>query len=309
MRPLTSPLNGEVGVNINNGITWSTASIIVTGYLVSIGTTPGGTDIANNVDVGLATTYNPGPFAYETTYYVSIVPYNDNGNAENCNEESFTTRNDPNQVLDCNINETVNTVYCYENNDATGFNFQSNTGAPLFIFFNAGQMEGCCDDITIYDGVDNTAPILFQGNNGGDLTGVSATSTGDALFVQIDSDFSINCQGNGYINMDFDVSCVDTTSIPNCNATLTAPANGAIDVNENDDLNWTPATIFVEGYTLYMGTTPGGTDVLNGVDVGNVTTYEPGTLDFATTYYVTIIPYNLNGDATNCTEESFYNPK
>ena len=56
-----------------------------------------------------------------------------------------------------------------------------------------------------------------------------------------------------------------------------------------------------------MGTTPGGTNILNGVDVGNVTSYAipAATLAYSTQYYVTVIPKNIIGQATGCTENSF----
>ena len=298
---LTTPVNGEIAADINDDLVWSPASIIVTGYTISIGTTPGGTDVANNVDVGLATTYDPGTLLYETTYYVTITPYNDNGSAVNCTEQSFTTENDPNQVLDCSIGEEVNTVFCYENNDTTTFFFASNDGSPLVVVFNSGTTENGWDELVVTDS-DGTVIYNAYGNNG-DLTGLVFTSSGDSISVGVTSDGIItSCTNDPW---DFTVSCVDTTALPNCNSSLTAPLNGQTDVNENDDLNWSPATIFVTGYTLFMGTTPGGTDILNGVDVGNVLTYDPGTLDFDTTYYVTIVPYNDNGPATGCTEESF----
>ncbi|PWK18912.1 T9SS type B sorting domain-containing protein, partial [Xanthomarina spongicola] len=307
---LTDPLNGAAGVNENTNLTWSAASIFVTGYTLYMGTTPGGTDVLNGVDVGDVLTYNiPTTLDFSTTYYVTIIPYNDNGNAINCTEESFTTRNDPNQIIDCSANQVVNTVHCYDSNENEGvmaFNFASNDGSPLYIVFNSGQVENGWDELFILDS-DGTTNLNAATPYGaaGDLTGLTYTSTGNSLTVFVESDGIISCQSQGYTPWDFDVGCVDTTALPNCNASLTSPLNGAVDVSENNDLTWSPASVFVTGYTLYMGTTPGGTDVLNGVDVGNVLTYNPGTLDYSTTYYVTIIPYNDNGDATNCTEESF----
>ncbi|WP_191858649.1 T9SS type B sorting domain-containing protein [Hanstruepera ponticola] len=300
---LTTPANGSVDVNENTDITWSSASIIVTGYTISIGTTPGGTDILDSFDNGPATTYDPGTLDYETTYYVTIVPYNDNGPAINCNEQSFTTRDDPNQVLDCTNGEVINTTYCYEQNDTMVFNYASNDGSQISVVFNSGWIEAGWDELIV---TDSDGTIIFQGDNGGDLTGLSFLSSGDSISVAVDSDGSVSCQSTGNAQWDFTVSCFDATSVPNCNATLTGEvANGTIDVNENEDLTWSAASVLVTGYIINMGTTPGGTDVLNGVDVGNVLTYEPGVLNFSTTYYVTIIPYNDNGNATGCIEESF----
>ncbi|GGG39259.1 T9SS type B sorting domain-containing protein [Bizionia arctica] len=304
---LTTPANGAVNVNENENLTWSPASIFVTGYTLYMGTTPGGTDILDGVDVGNVLTYDPGTLAYETMYYVTIIPYNDNGPAINCNEQNFTTRLDPNQIIDCATSQVLNTVFCYENGNNTYqeiFSFQSSDGAPLNLFFNSGTIETCCDTLRIEEG-DGT--VLYQGTGDatGSFAGLSINSTTDRIVMFYEADSSVSCGSGSRTPWDFDVSCIDTTVIPNCNASLTSPIDGAVGVDEDDDLTWSPATIFVTGYTLYMGTTPGGTDVLDGVDVGTDLTYDPGTLTYGTTYYVTIVPYNTNGPATGCTEESF----
>jgi len=304
---LNNPDNGDINVSENTNINWTPASIFVTGYVISVGSTSGGTDIANNIDVGNVTSWDPpATLEFLTTYYITIRPYNDNGPAENCNEQIFTTRDDPNAPVDCASGAPKNTLYCYGNSDTTGFNFISSEGSPLFLIFNSGTIESCCDNITIYDGPDATFPVLFTGNNGGDLTGVSATSTGDMLFLQVDSDSSVSCESNANTEWDFDVFCVDTTIPPNCDAAITTPANGEIGVEIDTVINWSPASVLVTGYVLSIGTSPGASDVVNNVDVGNVLTYDPGALNYETTYYITITPYNLNGNATvGCVEESF----
>lgn len=91
---------------------------------------------------------------------------------------------------------------------------------------------------------------------------------------------------------------------PNC-STLTVPLNGATNVNEESNLTWSAATGVPTGYFLSVGTTPGGTEIVNNFDNGNSTSYNLPSLTFGATYYVRIIPYNANGNATGCTEESF----
>ncbi len=88
---LTSPVNGATNVSVTAALSWATAAT-ATGYRLNVGTTPGGTNILNNVDVGNVPTYNPpGNFPFNTTIYVTIIPYNAAGNAVGCGEESFTT--------------------------------------------------------------------------------------------------------------------------------------------------------------------------------------------------------------------------
>lgn len=63
---------------------------------MSIGTTVNGTDILNNEDVGLATSYNGlDNFAFDSIIYVSVIPYNNQGDALNCDFTSFTTETEP----------------------------------------------------------------------------------------------------------------------------------------------------------------------------------------------------------------------
>ena len=89
---LTFPLNGATGISVDPIITWAHSSGNQSGYKISIGTTLGGTQIANLVDVGNVNTYDhPSSFPYATTLYVKITPYWSGGDITNCPSESFTT--------------------------------------------------------------------------------------------------------------------------------------------------------------------------------------------------------------------------
>ncbi|MEH6536665.1 MAG: gliding motility-associated C-terminal domain-containing protein [Psychroserpens sp.] len=122
---------------------------------------------------------------------------------------TFTTTVQSNYAIDCTQAPTqIN--YCYDNNDTTNWTFTSTDGSPIRLTFNAGGIEGCCDDILVYDGADNTAPLIFQGNNGGDLSGLEFDSTGDTMYMEIDSDGSVSCaSGSGCCTApwDFTVAC------------------------------------------------------------------------------------------------------
>lgn len=96
----------------------------------------------------------------------------------------------------------------------------------------------------------------------------------------------------------------DNTIAPNCTQ-LEFPINGAVDVPIETVISW-PYAPRATGYILNVGTTPGGTDVINSQDVGNVLSFNfPFDLESETTYYVTIIPFNENGQITGCSESSF----
>jgi len=80
-------------------ITWDSA-LGASGYLISIGTTSGGTDVANNVDVGNATTFTPAtPLMNGTRYYYTVRSYSGTIVSPSCTERDFTTVCGPMPVL------------------------------------------------------------------------------------------------------------------------------------------------------------------------------------------------------------------
>ena len=160
----------------------------------------------------------------------------------NCGASGFSTWVGPFNFttnIEVVCGTSVNTTHCYTDNDTTTWTFTSNDGSPLRITFNAGGMESCCDEIIIYDGTDTTGTVLYQGNNGGNLTGLTFDSTTDSLHIVIDADVSVSCGSGGACctaQFDFTVACATCvnpiatfTNVPDC-------ANGeySIDVNLTD---------------------------------------------------------------------------
>ena len=72
-------------------------------------------------------------------------------------------------------------------------------------------------------------------------------------------------------------------------------------------LSWNPAPN-ADAYRVTIGTTPGGSDILNNVDVGSNPSYIFNSPIAATTYYWTVIPYNPLGFPTTCPSSSFLTP-
>jgi hypothetical protein len=104
--------------------------------------------------------------------------------------------------------ETSNTIvcgevsqyeYCYGNSEFTTWLFTSDSGSALRMAFDSGLIEDY-DVISIYDGTDNTGSLLYEsefddsGNT--DLSGVDVTSTGDSIYVEINSDGSVSCSSS-----------------------------------------------------------------------------------------------------------------
>lgn len=95
---LLKPLNQQFNIPVATPIEWAYASK-ATGYRISIGTSSEGSDIADNIDVGNALSYRlPVELPEDSQIYVRVTPYNENGAAPGCIEESFNTGV---AVLDC----------------------------------------------------------------------------------------------------------------------------------------------------------------------------------------------------------------
>ncbi|MBN8682196.1 MAG: gliding motility-associated C-terminal domain-containing protein [Chitinophagales bacterium] len=88
---LITPANNAVNVSPGTALSWAPAAGCIGGYLVSIGTSPGGTDILGQTNVGAGTTFTPpSGLPPGTTVYVNITPYNSLGNGLTASF-SFTT--------------------------------------------------------------------------------------------------------------------------------------------------------------------------------------------------------------------------
>ncbi|MDX1478053.1 MAG: GEVED domain-containing protein [Saprospiraceae bacterium] len=184
---LVSPAPGSSGVEITEDIAWAEV-FGANGYILNVGTTAGGGQIVNDVDVGDVTVYDPGMLPADQLIHVLITPYNLAGNATGCSVQTFTTE----------------------------------AGGP-----------------------------------------------------------------------------------PQCTQ-LTSPVAGSVDVDLDTDLVWAHAAGAQLGYKVNVGLTPGGGELANDVDVGNVTTYDPGTFPLDEEIFVRITPYGSAGDVTGCPVESFH---
>ncbi len=85
---------------------------------------------------------------------------------------------------------------------------------------------------------------------------------------------------------------------------ITSPANNAVNVPINSLINWTPV-IGASSYKLNIGTSLNGTELINNLNVENVTTYTPINLPYFDTIYVKVTPFNQYENAMNCSGVSF----
>ena len=87
---VVSPYDGKFDVSTNCTLEW-TAALGASGYKLYLGTDDPPTDTVNGDDLGDVLTYDCSHLELETDYYWQIVPYNENGDAIDCETWEFTT--------------------------------------------------------------------------------------------------------------------------------------------------------------------------------------------------------------------------
>jgi PKD repeat protein len=118
--------------------------------------------------------------------------------------------------------------------------------------------------------------------------------------------FSVSLTASNSAGSDDEIKATYITvySLPPC-ADAVAPPDGAYNVAINSTLDWS-SVADATGYKLYFGTDNPPTNVENGVDLGNITSYNPASdLAFNATYYWRIVSYGTGGDAIGCDTWSF----
>ncbi|WP_295232452.1 T9SS type A sorting domain-containing protein [uncultured Chryseobacterium sp.] len=97
---ITYPANNALSVPLSPNITWI-ASPNATGYKVSMGTTPGGTNVVNQQSVA-TTSFTPStPLSPNTNYYLRVTAVGAGGESAGCTELMFKTLPPPPANDDC----------------------------------------------------------------------------------------------------------------------------------------------------------------------------------------------------------------
>ncbi|MCB9361589.1 MAG: T9SS type A sorting domain-containing protein [Flavobacteriales bacterium] len=131
------------------------------------------------------------------TYYIRVYTWTSTG-GQNSTFDVCITR-DPPPITACsgNFYDTGGSGGPYSSSESYTQTYCSDTpGQCLVMTFSSFDTESCCDDLTIYNGADNTAPIIgtYAGSslpNGGTITALSG-----CLTIEWYSDGSV--EGNGW---------------------------------------------------------------------------------------------------------------
>ncbi|WP_299800567.1 BspA family leucine-rich repeat surface protein [uncultured Maribacter sp.] len=285
---LASPLNGATDVPINTNLTWDAAQF-AQAYYLTVGTSVGGNDVVNNETITNETSYEfASDFNTGDTVYVTITPFNDEGVAGTCTEESFVLSNTLPTIPECTslISPAIGDSDVLVTSDLTWNAISNADGYRLTIGTSTGN-----NDILNNIDVENVTTY--------DL--ISDLPEDSDIFITI---IPYNEQGPADSCSEEFFHTETIPVAPTC-TNLISPAHLDTDVPIDTNLSWT-AVPEATGYLVIVGTTEGGNEVVNNVDVALNTTYDiPDDLLESRTYYVTIIPYNDVDDATGCIEESF----
>lgn len=183
-----SPTAGSTVSSGTNTIKWN-ASTNTASYKVTVGTTPGGSNIYNETISASSTSINVS-LAANTTYYAKVVPVNPVGEATGCQEISFMT------------NATVGVCGPLTSNQPTNvFPISSMTFSGI-----TNTSSATPGSVTPYEDFRNivipvptsatTLPIKVQGVTNGNAANGWATT----VFIDWNNDGDFNDAGESYFN-------------------------------------------------------------------------------------------------------------
>lgn len=290
---LTAPLNGATAVSLSSNISWNPVSN-ADGYRLSLGTSPGGNELLDNLDMGNLLSYDPpSDFAGDTEVFVRVIPYNGVGDAVGCAEERFVTVSDTmGTVPSCTM---LNGPLHLDMDVAITTNLSWNAVADAAGYMlSVGTSAGAND---ILNGMDVGDTLVFDLQN--DLP------ENAEIFVSI-IPYNANGTATGCAEERFITETLASEpELPSCTS-INLPTNGDTDVPVNTTIRWN-AVGNVDGYILSIGTSAGGTDIINGVDVNLTTSYElTENLPAGQEIFVLVVPYRGNLNAENCSPQSFF---
>ncbi len=316
-----APADAETGICLNQAnLSWASGGLAPTSYDVYVSTDPAFTAVTPVNTTNL--TYNPGTLLPNTQYYWKVVPLNDNGAALGCISQTFTTGDCfVYTQTDATITTCTGTYYDsggvnanYSNNENSTFTINPATpGNVIQVIFNSFNTENNYDGLLIYDGPDNTWPLIPSGlpagfnavtcpanswrGTGSPGVVTSSHPSGSLTFV-FTSENTVNQAG-----WDATINCVDLTAAPGC-VTNALPLDGTIEVSVNTSISWTPGPgNLPTGYNVFFGT-QGNLILVSPNQTG--TSYTPtGPLALNTVYCYQIVALNANGEATGCLTNCF----
>ncbi|MDZ4122264.1 MAG: choice-of-anchor J domain-containing protein [Candidatus Cloacimonadaceae bacterium] len=319
------PVNG--GYSFTNGVlSWTAGTGIVSSYDVYFGTTNPPAFVGNQTE----TTYTP-TLAASTTYFWQVVPRNVHGSAEDCPIWSFSSPliGQLAEGFEATTFPPVGWANPGTYTRSTTTPFHGTTGAykslsttpailstpmltitessVLDFYYRTASTNGFGRLQIKYspDRVTWTAvgePIVFPTTTTWNRALVSLGSlAGNNYYIAFEG-YTTSSTATVYIDHVFGP---DITPVMPGPVTLSAPANAAINVSEYPSFTWTNATTggVPNGYRVYCDTNPNPTTLIGTATGSPYTATTP--LNWNTTYYWKVVPFNEAGEAEGNAIRSF----
>jgi hypothetical protein len=173
----------------------------------------GGADV-DVTGIGLGVE-NIGPFALSDVVAVTLL----HGSDAQCNVVLGTYDSSCPIELTCGSTTTLN--YCYKNNDTKTWTYTSPIlTETVTLTFVSGSIDEIGDVVRIYDGTDNSGTLLAS-SSVSDLTGITGTSTGPSIYMEVVSDGSNSCQDGNQNTWVVEIECTPGCTDPDGSVSVT----------------------------------------------------------------------------------------
>ncbi|WP_291965057.1 T9SS type B sorting domain-containing protein [Maribacter sp.] len=282
---LMSPADGSTLVSVDATITWE-AVTGVPGYIISLGTTPGGNDILNERNVGTATSFTPTTGLPENTeIFVTITLFFFNQPNIVCDSQRFTTAA-LTGVPQCTTS-TLPVNEATDINTATNISWMAAPSATGYFISIGTTLLGneILTDTDIGNSLNYNPPTDLPAESEIYVTIIPYNRIGMAV---------------GCTTLMF--TTAQQAVLPLC-ATMLSPMNGDTNVPLSPTLEWNAAPN-ATGYRVSIGTSPFETNILENAIFFKTSTvvidFEPNR-----TFFISIIPFNAAGEAIGCTQQTF----
>lgn len=282
--PIVSPTQNATNVAVDAPLVWTPNASGSTpeGYKLWLGTDNPPTNMINGIDLGNVTSYtNPEPLDWGTQYYWKVAAYNASGSSSPGVYQFQTTYQPP---------LPVSVFYPGDGSETIPINSSLTWEEPV-----GGGTPGT---YRLYLGSNNPPSNLVNGTLLGNVLSYTPASpfTNDTLYY-----WQLIPYNHGVAPQNCPIWSFRTIPLPPGSTHSPNPYSGQTSVPLNKVLTWQiPTGSTLQGIRLWLGTDNPPGNILDGVDIGVVTSYtHPHLFDSYTRYYWKAQPYNAGGVASN----------
>jgi hypothetical protein len=276
---IPSPINHATGVDINENLSWTGGdpdpgdTVFYDVYFGS--TTPPPKLSSNQSD----TFYDPGTMNYQTTYYWKIVAWDNHGSSSAGPLWDFTTENEVNNPP-------------YLPSDPQPVNHATGVAINADLSWNGGDPDpGDTVTYDVYFGTISPPPKVVSNQSGTSYDpGMMNYETTYYWRIVAWDNHDASTQGSLW-----DFTTMNEPNNPPYTPSNPSPGDGAMNVDITSTLGWTggdPNPGDTVTYDVYFGTTTPPSKVASNQ---SATTFDPGALEYLTTYYWEIIAWDNHG--------------